>query len=141
MSPCKGFPYNESVDAVEIVRRAWRCGVLVLGLAGWLVGCSCSDQSLAEEEEPPDIEGLCQVYCERVMECRWTPDSAATFSTVEGCAENCRNDVLWDRCPDRNEALLRCETAYECPEFANFGCRDDQGQCCAEIRAASSCAP
>jgi hypothetical protein len=112
---------------------------LALGLAVWLAGCSCADRAVEEEEPPPDIDGLCRVYCSRVMECLWTPEIGATFSTEAECFRNCQDDVVWGLCPAINEALFECLTRYECPEFAEFGHDCPEGQCCAELDAVSVC--
>ncbi len=106
---------------------------LAFGL-GVLAGCTCTDRTLEEQESPPDIDGLCQAHCERVMECVWTPDSSVSFNTVEGCFDNCRESPAWNTpdCAKRREALLTCITQYECPEFASYGCATPQGHCCTE---------
>jgi len=115
----------------------------LIPLLGFLfAGCSCNERILENEPPPIDIEGMCHTYCERVMECLWTPDIGASFSTVEECEHNCRTDRAWGRCPDEQTDHLECLNSYECPEFADFGrgCHDDDpatGQCCEEIHAYS----
>ena len=103
---------------------------ILAGLAIGGVAAACSDRPLADEEPPPDIEGLCRAHCARVMECVWTPDIGATFDTEEGCRHNCAADVLWDECPRELEAQRICTTQYDCPEFADprfviDGCREE----------------
>jgi len=114
--------------------------LLLLGLL--LVGCQCHDRTIDDPPPLPDIEGMCRTYCERVMECLWTPESPVSFSTVEQCEHNCRVDVNWDNCPDVQTDMLECINGYECPKFAEFGrgCHDDDpatGHCCEEIAAQS----
>jgi len=117
---------------------------LALGVA-LLAACSCSERILEERDSGPDIDGLCQVYCERTIECRWAPDRF-DFDTVEGCVDNCRETPEWEmpRCAQTLEAMLTCTAQYECPTFADYGrgCYDDttpDGLCCPEISANSSC--
>jgi len=115
----------------------------LIPLLGLLVaGCSCNERPIPDEPPPIDIEGMCHTYCERVMECLWTPDLGVAFSTVEGCEDTCRSDMTWDRCPQERTDVLECVNSYACPEFAAFGrgCHDDDpatGQCCEEIHAFS----
>jgi hypothetical protein len=115
------------------------CHGLIAGLVMGLVTGACADRPLEEEEEPPDIEGLCQTYCSRYMECVWTPESS--FSTEDECAHNCRESVDWERtCAEFKEELLTCFTRYECPDFArNWG--GSEGLCREEINEYSTCLP
>jgi len=115
---------------------------LVTLFAILVAGCSCNERTLEDQAPPLDIEGICSTYCERVMECLWTPDITTSFSTVEGCEDICRTDFTWDRCPVEQTDYFECVNSYECPQFAAFGrgCHDDDpatGQCCDEITAYS----
>jgi len=114
--------------------------LLLLGLL--LVGCQCHDRAIDDPPPPPDIEGLCRTYCERVVECLLPLGIPASFSTVEGCQHYCRTSTLWDICPDIQVDMFECINGYECPKFAEFGrgCHDDDpatGQCCEEIAVQS----
>jgi hypothetical protein len=115
---------------------------LIAGLAFGLVGGSCSDRPVADEEPPPDIVGLCKAHCVRVMECVWHPGSSAEFSTEDGCRHNCETtDVWWNGCSREAEAMLACTTKYDCPEFAVVGTEYPDGDCVAEISDLSTCRP
>lgn len=110
-----------------------RVAVLALGL----LAAACSDRPLEDEEPPPDIEGLCYEHCVRVMECVWTPGSAA-FDTIEGCQRGCEDDSNWDQCPRATEADYVCFTQYDCPDYAMVR---REGVCDPEIAAYSACIP
>jgi hypothetical protein len=113
---------------------------LIAGLAIGLAASACSDRPLEEEEEPPDIEGLCQAYCSRFMECVWTPESM--FSTEDECAHTCRESVDWGRtCAELKETALICFTQYECPDYARIWTDRPNGPCQAEIHEYSACLP
>jgi hypothetical protein len=105
-----------------------------------LVAAACSDRPLEEEEEPPDIEGLCQAYCSRYMECVWTP--ASSFSSEDECVQTCRESVDWTRtCAELKETALLCFTQYECPDYARNWIIGPDGLCQAEIFEYSACLP
>lgn len=115
-----------------------------VGLAATLLLGGCSDRTV-EEDEPPvdiDIEGICHEWCVRVMECIWTPESSATFDSVEGCESNCRGDRMWSTTCDVLQAeKFECYVSYDCPEFATLGTDLPGGRCHDEYYAWSACVP
>ena len=108
-----------------------------------LAGCSCNDRTLDEEPPLPDIEGLCQTFCERTFECGEV--GGGSIQTVEGCIESCIDRPEWDEpaCVEPREALYECLNQYECPEFTNTViCNDDtqpDSRCCPESVASQMC--
>ena len=115
--------------------------MLVLGLV-LLASCSCNDRRVGDDEPQPDIEGLCQTFCERTFECG---RPAPSVSTVEECVQLCIDVPEWDNpsCVAPREALYLCINDFECPDFTNIVVCDDDTQpdheCCPESNASMMC--
>ncbi len=132
LTTTKVFPYTRFHEARSVAmhrHHRWLLASLVIVLAG------CSARSV-EEEDPPDIEGLCRDYCERIIECDLSPN--AEFDTVEGCIHNCSVDAGWGPgCTEISVELFECHNQFECPDFTY----ERAAQCEPEILAHSNCVP
>ena len=112
---------------------------LALGLA-LPAAYSCTDRNVREDRPRPDVEGLCQPFCERVHEC-----GSPAQDSVDECSELCIGLRDWDDpdCVDARESIYLCVNEYECPEFTNhFICGDDtipDHECCPEMNALAAC--
>ncbi|MCA9653330.1 MAG: hypothetical protein H6712_02960 [Myxococcales bacterium] len=112
-------------------------------LALVLAGLGCNDRTVGDEPPMPDIEGLCQTYCERVFQCGDV--GSGPIQTVEACVESCMTVREWDiaSCVEPYEAYFTCVNQYECPEFTNSVICNDENQpdtqCCPESEARQRC--
>ena len=103
--------------------------LLVVGLA------ACSARSVEEEEEP-DIEGLCRGHCERVLECALSP--SADFDDMDGCMQACTTNERWaPECAETMVAMYECQHQFECPGYQLARAE----QCEPENLAYSNCWP
>lgn len=89
----------------------------ITAAAAFMLGCGPAVQ-LDEPEYEPDIEGNCNRWCEKQLDCRADPP----YGSEAECFASCAESLAWQvPCNEVYEAEQECIVALPCDEFVRLG--------------------